>query len=448
MRHRTIAFFVCMILCGIGVPSHAAEISGAWKIETHGGPVPLCSLVQTGNDLSGSCVGPQAAGTISGTVAGPTVRWRWQWVTNSGDKAGAFDFLGTLGADNTITGTVERREIGLSLNFTATRQSSAAGAMRSGAPDGGASPAGANQSLFNAAEISGSWKINTRGGPVPLCNLTQVGNNLNGSCIGPQAAGIVSGTVAGNLVRWHWQWITYVGNAAGAFDFVGNLQSDNTITGTVERREIGLSFDFAATRQSIDSGVTNQSLSQFIDEFNKRSGSNVSVGVAIAPGAPIKSGTRMPAQPATVPGPNNTLPRHLNNSFEEARAYYVKGASAVVIANARQISPDLASLSDAQIRQRLVPSLTRQGMQAGEWIDRQSSVIVLGDARSISLQEGWNTSETAFIGNADIDPQIEARALKLFPLASQINKRTQYIVDEMNAAADRQQGNSYSIHVR
>jgi hypothetical protein len=87
-------------------------------------------------------------------------------------------------------------------------------------------------------------------------------------------------------------------------------------------------------------------------------------------------------------------------------------------------------------------------MQAGEWIDRQSSVIVLGDARSISLQEGWNTSETAFIGNADIDPQIEARALKLFPLASQMNKRTQYIVDEMNAAADRQQGNSYSIHVR
>ena len=51
MRHWTIAFFVCMILCGIGVPSHAAEISGAWKIETHGGPVPLCSLVQSGNDL-------------------------------------------------------------------------------------------------------------------------------------------------------------------------------------------------------------------------------------------------------------------------------------------------------------------------------------------------------------------------------------------------------------
>ena len=138
----------------------------------------------------------------------------------------------------------------------------------------------------------------------------------------------------------------------------------------------------------------------------------------------------------------------MNNSFEEAQAYYAKGPSAVVIASARQISPDLADLSDAQIRQRLVPSLTRQGMQAGEWIDRQSSVIVLGDARSISLQEGWNTSETAFNSGTGIDPQIEARASKLFPLASQMNERTQYIIDEMNAAADRQQGNSYSIHVR
>jgi hypothetical protein len=33
---------------------------------------------------------------------------------------------------------------------------------------------------------------------------------------------------------------------------------------------------------------------------------------------------------------------------------------------------------------------------------------------------------------------------KLFPLASQMNERTQYIIDEMNAAADRQQSNSYS----
>ena len=103
-------------------PAQSAEISGAWKIETRGGPVPLCNFVQLGNDLKGSCVGPIAAGTATGIVDGQTVRWRWQWVTYTGNAAAGFDFLGTLGADNTITGVVERREIGMSLNFTAKRQ--------------------------------------------------------------------------------------------------------------------------------------------------------------------------------------------------------------------------------------------------------------------------------------------------------------------------------------
>ena len=82
------------------------------------------------------------------------------------------------------------------------------------------------------------------------------------------------------------------------------------------------------------------------------------------------------------------------------------------------------------------------------WL-RANRVHALGDTRPISLRESWNVSETAFnTGSTGIDPQIEARALKLFPLASQSNERTQYIIDEINAAADRQQGNSYSIHVR
>jgi hypothetical protein len=93
-------------------------LSGAWKIETRGGPTPLCSLVHVGNKLNGSCDEPLATGTVTGTVVGPTVRWRWQ-------SAAAFDFVGTLGPDNTITGTVERREIGLSSRFTAKRQSQA-----------------------------------------------------------------------------------------------------------------------------------------------------------------------------------------------------------------------------------------------------------------------------------------------------------------------------------
>jgi hypothetical protein len=46
------------------------------------------------------------------------------------------------------------------------------------------------------------------------------------------------------------------------------------------------------------------------------------------------------------------------------------------------------------------------------------------------------------------DMTIEERANFLFPWAAQGDQRTQYIIDEMRAAADRQQGNSYSIHVK
>ena len=128
MIRRTIALFACMILWGISVPSHAAEISGAWKIATRGGPTPICSFVQVGNNLNGSCIGLQATGTVTGTVVGPTVRWRWRWATYGKNTAAAFDFIGSLQANNTITGTVERREIGLSLNFTAQRETVKPGA--------------------------------------------------------------------------------------------------------------------------------------------------------------------------------------------------------------------------------------------------------------------------------------------------------------------------------
>ena len=120
----TIAF---LALCCASTSSYSAEISGTWKIDTHGGPAPLCKLVQTGNNLSGSCVGPQATGAVTGTVVGSTVRWRWQWVTHAGDKLGAFDFEGNLSAETTITGRLERQETGLSLNFYAEKSPGAGG---------------------------------------------------------------------------------------------------------------------------------------------------------------------------------------------------------------------------------------------------------------------------------------------------------------------------------
>jgi TPR repeat protein len=46
------------------------------------------------------------------------------------------------------------------------------------------------------------------------------------------------------------------------------------------------------------------------------------------------------------------------------------------------------------------------------------------------------------------DMTIEERAFYLFPGQGAQRERNAYIIDEMRAAADRQQGNSYSIHVK
>jgi hypothetical protein len=176
MMRQTTTLLAYLFLYGFGAPSHAAEISGAWKIDTQGGPTPLCSLVQVGSNLNGSCVGPQAKGTITGTLAGPTVQWRWQWITYAGNGAGAFDFVGVLRADNSISGTIERKETGFLLNFTAKRQIATAGpsgaavqappesAVQSAAsaPDQGLNPqsvsANANQPDYNPTHGGDNWQ--------------------------------------------------------------------------------------------------------------------------------------------------------------------------------------------------------------------------------------------------------------------------------------------------
>ncbi len=61
-------------------------------------------------------------------------------------------------------------------------------------------------------------------------------------------------------MRWRWQWVTHVGNNAAAFDFVGALESDNRMTGTIKRREIGLSLNFMAKRQIATSGLSETPL--------------------------------------------------------------------------------------------------------------------------------------------------------------------------------------------
>jgi len=103
-----------------GAAEPSANLSGSWKIDTRGGPVPVCTFIQAGSELKGSCVGPQAKGDLAGALAGQTVRWQWVAMANANNRSVAWNFSGTLAADNTITGFAEQN--GRSLPFTATKQ--------------------------------------------------------------------------------------------------------------------------------------------------------------------------------------------------------------------------------------------------------------------------------------------------------------------------------------
>jgi hypothetical protein len=105
-----------------------------------------------------------------------------------------------------------------------------------------------NGILRRSVNISGTWKIESQNDVVaPLCAFKQVGNDLTGSCTGPNAVGAVTGMIEGNQLRWTWQWRAYVDGTAGQHGFTSTLVSDNTINGKVERAG-GPSFDFKATR--------------------------------------------------------------------------------------------------------------------------------------------------------------------------------------------------------
>lgn len=75
-------------------PALATDLSGTWKITGMVGPV--CTLVQKGDALSGSCRGNAGEGAITGTVSGESVQWRWTRVTPSTGISTNLDFSAKL----------------------------------------------------------------------------------------------------------------------------------------------------------------------------------------------------------------------------------------------------------------------------------------------------------------------------------------------------------------
>jgi hypothetical protein len=91
------------------VAASAASYAGTWSVSAtmssaHASPV--CKFAQSGNALSGTCKGPDGAGSASGVVSGREVSFTWHVVrTNAIGATGAASFRGVLGNDGVIRGT-------------------------------------------------------------------------------------------------------------------------------------------------------------------------------------------------------------------------------------------------------------------------------------------------------------------------------------------------------
>jgi hypothetical protein len=94
------------------IAAEAANFAGTWTFTgtfVYRGSsyvtAPVCVLRQSGNALAGSCKGPNAIGSASGTVNGRAFTLQWHAIANTG-RTGVSTLKGTWGADGVVRGTI------------------------------------------------------------------------------------------------------------------------------------------------------------------------------------------------------------------------------------------------------------------------------------------------------------------------------------------------------
>lgn len=106
-----LAKFVAMVALVPGA-AWAADFSGTWRIDNlfnGASAIITCTLVQSGNALSGSCkpeIPGIAASDLAGTVDGSNAKWGYDVVFN-GNPA-RVDYVAELAADGTLKGDLLR----------------------------------------------------------------------------------------------------------------------------------------------------------------------------------------------------------------------------------------------------------------------------------------------------------------------------------------------------
>lgn len=107
-----------------------------------------------------------------------------------------------------------------------------------------------------SVNIAGTWDIQgsiQSGGVLfsatPTCTFEQVGARLAGTCIGPNAAGPVTGVVSGNAVSWTWtHHATDVVGNNGITNFNGAYIDAHLIRGTMTSSGVLARGTFTQTR--------------------------------------------------------------------------------------------------------------------------------------------------------------------------------------------------------
>ena len=107
----------------IATPSIAADVTGDWAIEASLGDIPIyvnCTLVQTGEALSGTCTpvmeDPETS-TLTGSVNGVQIEWSYDVFFNG--APGHVVFAGEIAEDDSLAGTLDLS--GTPTTFTAAR---------------------------------------------------------------------------------------------------------------------------------------------------------------------------------------------------------------------------------------------------------------------------------------------------------------------------------------
>jgi hypothetical protein len=115
-----------LAVMGVVLPAAAlaADISGAWKIDSSVGTTPIsinCTLVQAGHALSGACapaVGDAGPTALTGTVDGNKAAWGYDVVFRG--KPAHVGYTADIASDAAMAGVLELS--GKPSPFTAARR--------------------------------------------------------------------------------------------------------------------------------------------------------------------------------------------------------------------------------------------------------------------------------------------------------------------------------------